>query len=103
MYYFSGKTNRSYLSIIFIILFSTLLLILIICIIIGSIIVRKKLRKIGIMSKTENVLSIELCEENNNENYYEIIDNTLDDNIIYNEINYGELNVETTIDSQFHL
>jgi hypothetical protein len=55
------------------------------------------------MSKTENVLSIELCEENNNENYYEIIDNTLDDNIIYNEINYDELNVETTIDSQFHL
>jgi len=47
------------------------------------------------MSKSGNVCSIELYEETNNENYYEIIDNTLDDNIVYNEINYDELNVET--------
>jgi hypothetical protein len=55
-----------------------------------------KLRKIEIMSKSGNVCSIELYEETSNENYYEIIDNTLDDNIVYNEINYDELNVETT-------
>ncbi len=97
MYYFSGETNRSYLSLIIIILFSTLLLVLIICIIIGSIIVRKKLRKIGIMSTMENVSSVELYEEINNENYYEITDYTLEDNVVYNQINYDQLNVETRI------
>jgi hypothetical protein len=49
------------------------------------------------MSKSGNVSSIELYEETNNENYCEIIDYTLDYNVIrvYNEINYDQLNVET--------
>ncbi len=48
------------------------------------------------MSKSGNVCNIELYEETNDENYYEIIDNTLDDNVVelYNEINYDQLNVE---------
>ncbi len=104
MYYFSGQTNRSYLSLIIIILFSTLLLILIICIIIGSIIVmrRKKLRKKQIKCEP-NVYDIASEEEYgdiNNEcdrNYCLRMNFNLDnyDIRVYEEINYNQLNVET--------
>jgi hypothetical protein len=36
----------------------------------------------------------EIYEETNNENYYEIIESNLDENV-YKEINYDQLNAET--------
>jgi len=104
LFYFSGKTNRSYLFPIAIILFSTFVLTQI-CAIIVTIFVlcRKRLRKKQIINKSKNVHNIELekvYDKTNNEydrNCEEMIDNEIYNYDIgsYDEINYNELNVET--------
>jgi hypothetical protein len=103
--YFSGETNNyysnnSHLFSIIITLLSILVFVPIICTIIGTIFImrRKNLRKKRFNSfNTKNLCINEIYEQivnENDRNYYEIIDSNLDENI-YDQINYDQLNAQT--------